>query len=42
MKEAFDYDTRIHLGKKCGFSIIKIKNPKDIENGSYILQKIVK
>ncbi|WP_297639207.1 GNAT family N-acetyltransferase [uncultured Clostridium sp.] len=26
---------------KCGFSIIKIENPKDINEGSYILQKVI-
>lgn len=27
---------------KCGFYIIKIKNPKDVEEGSYILQKVLR
>lgn len=26
---------------KCGFHIIKINNPKDLENGSYTLEKII-
>lgn len=27
---------------KCGFHIIKIKNPKDLEHGSFILQKLIR
>lgn len=26
---------------KCGFHVVQIKNPKDIENGSYILEKVM-
>ena len=26
---------------KCGFHIVKIKNPKDLEDGSFILEKII-
>ncbi|MGL5348662.1 MAG: GNAT family N-acetyltransferase [Peptostreptococcaceae bacterium] len=27
---------------KCGFHIIKIKNPKDLEDGSFILEKVIR
>lgn len=27
---------------KCGFHIVKIENTKDLEEGSYILKKVVK